>query len=192
LLVVGSLIGVLSLTSVLLRAMQGAPLTPDAAYGLMSTDGRASLGAVFNTQVGAHPNRWRAIYIHHSKTAGGNAASVSQVEGACGDHFVIGNGSGAADGEVQFTQRWDLQQPADPAPGVSRVDASCITICLVGDFDAATPTAMQVRRLGQLVQTLQERYRIGASQVWVLDVAGSPAGVGKYFPAGAFSRQLLK
>src|SRR5687767_13206894 len=84
LLVVGSLVGVLSLTSVLLRAMQGAPLTPDAAYGLVSAQSRASLGAIFNTRVGAHPNRWRAIYIHHSKTASGSAATVSPVDGGCG------------------------------------------------------------------------------------------------------------
>jgi len=189
---IGSLVGVLSLTSVLLRAIQGAVMTPDAAYGMASIKGRAGLGGVFATQVGAQPSRWKAIYIHHSKTPGGNAATVSLVDGACGDHFVIGNGEGAADGEIQFTQRWDLQQAADPAPGVARVDPACITVCLAGDFDSATPTATQLKRLGQLVQTLQERHRISASQVWVLDVAGSAAGVGKYFPTGAFSRQLLK
>jgi hypothetical protein len=167
-------------------------MTPDAAYGMASTEGRASLDGVFATQVGAEPSRWKAIYIHHSKTPGGNAASVSQVDGACGDHFVIGNGQNAQDGQIQFTNRWDLQQPADPAPGVARVDPACITICLAGDFDNATPTATQLKRLGQLVQTLQERHRIPASQVWILDVPHTAAGVGKYFPTGAFSRQLLK
>jgi hypothetical protein len=176
----------------LLKAMHGAPLTADAAIGGLGSDSRGSVEAVFNTRVGAHPSRWKAIYIHHSKTPSGNAASVSQVEGACGDHFVIGNGTGAVDGEIQFSSRWDMQESADPAPGVARVEGACITVCVVGDFDVATPTAMQVRRLGQLVQTLQERYRIGAQQVWVLDVAGSPAGVGKYFPTGAFGRLLLK
>ena len=38
----------------------------------------------------------------------------------------------------------------------------------------------------------QERFRIGAEQVWVFDVPGSPAGVGKYFPTGAFNSQLLR
>jgi hypothetical protein len=183
---------VLTLTSVLLRAMQGTPLTPDAAYGLMTSDSRSSLQAVFNTEVGAQPSRWKAIYVHHSKTPGGNAASVSRVEGGCGDHFVIGNGTEAVDGEIQFSQRWNLQQSADPAPGVARVDRSCISICVVGDFDRSTPTAAQLKRLEQLVQTLQERFRIGADQVWVFDVAESAGGVGRYFPTGAFMGQLLR
>jgi hypothetical protein len=186
------LVGVLALTSVLLRAMQGAPLTPDAAYGLVASDSRRSLQVVFNTQVGANPGRWRSIYVHHSKTAGGNAGTVSQTEGGCGDHFVIGNGVDAVDGEIQFSARWDMQQPADPAPGVAKVEGACVSICVVGDFDSSPPTATQVRRLEQLVQTLQERFRIGAEQVWLFDVAGSPAGVGKYFPKGAFNRQLLR
>ena len=191
-LVIGSLVGVLVLTSVLLRAMQGAPLTPDAAYGLMSSDSRRSLSVVFNTRVGANPGRWKSIYVHHSRTPAGNASSVSQADNGCGDHFVIGNGAGAVDGEIQFSFRWDMQQPADPAPGVAKVDAACITLCVVGDFDAAPPTATQLRRLQQLVQTLQERFRIPAEQVWLFDVPASPAGVGKYFPTAAFNGQLLR
>jgi hypothetical protein len=191
-LVVASLVAVLALTGVLLRAMQGAPLTPDAAYGLMSADSRRSLSVIFNTQVGAHPARWKSIYVHHSKTPGGNESTISQTQGGCGDHFVIGNGQGAVDGQIQFSLRWDLQQPADPAPGVARVDAACVSICVVGDFDSSPPTPTQLRRLQQLVQTLQERFRIGAEQVWVFDVPGSPAGVGKYFPTGAFNSQLLR
>jgi N-acetylmuramoyl-L-alanine amidase len=192
LLVVASLVGVLTLTSVLLRAMQGAPLTPDAAYGLMASDSRSSLQVVFNTQVESPPSRWKAVYVHHSKTPAGNAASVSQVDDGCGDHFIIGNGNDAVDGEIQFSQRWNLQQSADPAPGVARVDGACISICVVGDFDRSTPTAAQLKRLQQLVQTLQERYRIAADQVWVFDVPASAAGVGKYFPTGAFMGQLLR
>src|SRR5690349_20194389 len=53
--VLSSLVGVLTLTSVLLRAMQGAPLTADAASGLMASDSRAALEVVFNTQVAPHP-----------------------------------------------------------------------------------------------------------------------------------------
>ena len=85
-----------------------------------------------------------------------------------------------------------MQQPADPAPGVAKVDAACITISVVGDFDSAPPTATQLRRLQQLVQTLQERFRIPAEQVWLFDVPASPAGVGRYFPTAAFNGQLLR
>ncbi len=101
-------------------------------------------------------------------------------------------GRGAIDGEIQFTQRWDVQHSADPAPGYTNVDGSCISICVVGDFDKTTPTPTQIRRLEQLVQTLQERFRIPSAQVWVFDYAQSPAGAGRFFPSSAFATQLLR
>src|SRR5258708_16056637 len=76
--VLSSLVGVLTLTSVLLRAMQGAPLTADAASGLMASDSRAALEVVFNTQVAPHPARWKSIYVHHSRTHAGTAPAPAR------------------------------------------------------------------------------------------------------------------
>src|SRR3954470_16862455 len=74
--VLSSLVGVLTLTSVLLRAMQGAPLTPDAANGVGTLGGaRSALSVIYNTAVPAHPTRWKSIYIHHTRqTAAASAA----------------------------------------------------------------------------------------------------------------------
>jgi hypothetical protein len=194
-LVLSSLVGVLTLTSVLLRAMQGAPLTPDAASSLMASESRASLNVIFQTQAASTPNRWKAIFIHHSHTPGGSATTLAPAgspDGAAGDHFVVGNGDGAVDGEIQFTQRWNLQQAAGPVPGAANIDPACVSICVVGDFDRTAPTPTQLKRLEHLVQTLQERFRIPAGQVWLLDLPGSPAGAGRYFPASAFQTQLLR
>jgi hypothetical protein len=194
-LVLSSLVAVLTLTSVLLRAMQGAPLTPDAASSSSLIGGAgagAGLAVIFNTAVPAHPSHWKSIYIHHTRTAAGNAASLAVGDQGCGDHFVIGNGDGAGDGQIQFTQRWNLQQAADPAPGYTQVEPSCVSISLVGDFDRTAPTPTQLKRLEQLVHTLQEHFRIPSSQVWVFEQPASPAGVGRYFPAAAFQGQLLR
>ncbi|HSI32031.1 MAG: N-acetylmuramoyl-L-alanine amidase [Phycisphaerae bacterium] len=195
LVVFGSLIGVLGLTGVLLRAMQ-TPLTADAAtttmpsYGAVPDPSRALL-AVFNTRVPAPAHRWKAVYVHHTRTTNGSAALLAQA-GLGGDHFVIGNGQGALDGEIQFTDLWDRQQPGTPAAGAAKVDPNCVSIALVGDFDHAAPTPTQLARLVQLVQTLQERLHVPASQVWMCDYANSPVGVGKFFPISAFQGQLLK
>jgi hypothetical protein len=193
-LVLSSLVAVLTLTSVLLRAMQGAPLTPDAASGALIGPGASGspLAVIFNTAVPAHPTHWKSIYIHHTRTTGGNAATLAVGDQGCGDHFVIGNGDGSGDGQIQFTERWNLQQAADPAPGYTQVEQTCVSIGLVGDFDRTAPTPVQLKRLEQLVHTLQEHFRIPASQVWVFEQPASPAGVGRYFPAGAFQGQLLR
>ncbi len=189
--VFGSLVGVLGLTTVLLRAMQGTPLTADAASSLVSNEAGRSLLAIFNTRVSTPSNRWNAIFIHHTRTANGNTEALAQA-GMGGDHFVIGNGDGAIDGEIQFTSLWDQQQPAHPASGQASVEPTCISISLVGDFDRGAPTASQLRRAEQLVQTLQERLHISGQQVWLYDFPGSPAGVGRYFPISAFRGQLLR
>lgn len=190
--VLASLVGVLTLTSVLLRAMQGTPLTPDAASSIMAMDSRDALRVIFQTQTPCRPNRWSSIYIHHSKTPALPHSSPAQGAAGFGDHFVITNGRGSVDGEIQLTQRWNLQQSADPAPGLASVDGACISICVIGDFDSTAPTPTQLRRLEHLTQVLQEHFRIPATQVWLFDAPGSAAGVGKFFPSSAFSGQLLR
>jgi hypothetical protein len=184
--VLSSLVGVLTLTSVLLRAMQGAPLTPDASSSIIESQSSiAALQVIYNTQVPARPHRWNSIYIHHSRTA----THTATADAPSGDHFVITNGK---DGEIQFSQRWNMQEPADPWPGEATMEPNCISVCVVGDFDRSAPSPAQLKRLERLVQTLQEHFRIPATQVWLPDYPSSAAGVGRYFPGGAFQGQLLR
>jgi hypothetical protein len=196
-----SLVSVLGLTSLLLKAMARSPMQPDAADTLFAYGTGDSIDAIFHVQSPVQAGRWQYLYIHHSKTPGGNALTLgSEVEGL-GDHFVIGNGDGLADGEVQISQRWNHQQSAVAPSGNIVVQSNCISICLVGDFDRKPPTPMQLGRLGQLVQALQMRCRIPASRVeWLTEPAAAPAGndsatasaagIGRLFPASAFHDQL--
>lgn len=189
-----SLVGLLTLTSALLLALAPAPLMPDAASSLFAIDAPSSLEVIFNTKVQSPPNRWKYIYVRHSRTASGNALTLAQGAGQAGlgDHFVIGNGDGAIDGEIQIGQRWNLQQPATPPAGVQKIDSSCISICLIGDFDRTVPTQTQLRRLSQLVGTLQGKHGIAADHVVLKsDLPNSAAAVGRYFPSTAFRQQLL-
>ena len=188
-----SLIGLLTLTSALLLALAPAPLMPDAASSLFAIDAPPTLDVIFNTKVQSPPNRWKYVYIRHSRTATGNALTLGQSGAATGlgDHFVIGNGDGAIDGEIQIGQRWNQQQPATPPAGANKIDPTCISICLVGDFDRTVPTPTQLRRLSQLVGTLQGKYGIKRESVLLIDLPNSPAGTGRYFPSTAFRQQLL-
>ena len=185
-----SLMGVMTLTSALLVAVKRDPLVPDTSVSLMAAD---STDAVFDTPVPAKAGRWKYVFVHHSRTPGGSAAALAEAAGSNGpmpDHFVIGNGDGCGDGEIQVGHRWAQQQPAGRTPGVDRMDPACVSICLIGDFDRTPPTPAQMRRLGQLVASLQGRLRIGREQVWVADAKASPAGVGRHFPGAAFRQQL--
>lgn len=187
--VLASLLGALVFTSVLLLTLAPSPLAPDAARRLFEVYDEA-----LNPNDPLQPGRWSTIYIHHSKTRAGDAGTV--IRGGMGDHFLIGNGNGCEDGEIQVGQRWVFQQPAnlaglDKIPALARSSDRCITICLVGDLDRTAPTKAQVRQLEALVQTLQRKLNIPAQAVVAFDQPNNPLGIGKFFPARAFAQNLL-
>ncbi len=182
-----ALLGALGITSVMLLVLSPTPLSPEVAANLFAVDASDSFESVFETKVPFQPTHWRAIYIHHSKMPSGDAVSLARSTGFLPDHFVIGNGSGLADGEVQIGQRWARQAAA------TNVDLEdCISICLIGDFDQSTPTAIQLQRLGELVQTLQGRCGIAGPEVHLNAHAVDATGIGRCFPAAVFRRQLLR
>jgi hypothetical protein len=191
LIVLGSLVGLLTATSALLLALAPAPLAPEASGSLFAIDVPQSIDAIFQTAAPTQTNRWKYIYVHESGTADGDAVSLGRGAAGVGDHFVIGNGNGAVDGEIQLSQRWDAQAAAVSPPGAAGIDPDCISICLVGDFDHAPPSEIQMKRLCQLTAALQSRLEIPARNVLILPIRASALGVGRSFPTASFRRQLL-
>jgi hypothetical protein len=185
--VLATLISSLTLTSVLLLALAPAPLTPDAP-SLLVTDSTDSFAPIFDTRKPIQPARWKYIFLHHTKGKRGDALSIGGKNGF-GDHFLIGNGDGCGDGEIQIGARWTSQQGARPI-GASLADNS-ISICIVGDFDQSNPTPAQIRNLQRLIQTLQRRFGISGRAVLASNKAHSTAGIGIYFPSAQLSRQIL-
>ncbi len=188
--VLTSLVLVLTLTSALLLALAPAPLTPDATNSLFAIDTPQTMDVIFQTDTPMRTGRWKYIYVHHSSTVAGNALSLAQANRGVADHFVIGNGDGCMDGEIQIGPRWNAQSEPGIPEGATGIDPNCISICLVGDFEHSVPTPTQLRRLEQLVSTLQGRLRISATDV-VMDSSSTAAGVGRFFPQTAFREQLL-
>lgn len=188
-----SLVGVLTLTSALLRALAPDPLKPQASSSLFAVEApEQSLDEVFSsTNVLVRQGRWHYIYVHQSGSVSGNAQTVAESSAGLPDHFVIGNGDGCADGEIQIGQRWTQQQMAGVTQGADRIDPDCISICLVGDFNQARPTVTQERRLAQLISALQNRLSIPRQKVFFLDGVSTPAGVGRYFPSAQVKSQIL-
>ena len=190
-----SLVATVALTSLLLLALATPPLTSIVSQTMFAVGTPDSLDEIFQTQTPTATNRWRYIYVHHSGTPGGDAVTLSQ--GSDGtppfaDHFVIGNGDGCADGEVQMTQAWNHQEAIrNPPPGAT-LSSACVSICLVGDFGHTRPTPAQQRRLTQLVDALQARLHIPAAAVFAHPEVDTPAGVGHAFPAAELRAQLLQ
>lgn len=181
----GAVAGALTLTAVLLLIVRPAPLATEGRR-LMAVDTPDQVNALFDTEIPVSASRWRYIYVHHS-----GPESNTGTGDAMTDHFVIGNGEDGDDGEVHIGSRWNLQQPAGKTRGLDRVDPDCISICLTGDLDRSVPTPKQMEQLERVVRAIQYRLQIGAERVLLVDVAGLPAGCGRYFPRAAFRSSLM-
>lgn len=81
-----------------------------------------------------------------------------------GYHFVIGNGKGMKDGEIQSTFRWKKQLHGAHA-GVAAYNDHGIGIALVGNFEKEKPTPAQVRSARLLVRTLRTAYQLKTSDI---------------------------
>lgn len=138
---------------------------------------------------------WRYVVLHHSASDTGGYAQIDREHrkklgtAGCGYHFVIGNGTGSPDGQVEVTQRWSDQKAGAHCrtakdPGVNDYG---IGICLVGDLDHNPPTAKQIAAAHALVAYLSERYAIPAQHVGTHAVVAQDATAcpGKHFPAEA-------
>jgi hypothetical protein len=135
---------------------------------------------------------WKYIVLHHSATEAGSYDSIDaehrKVLGfdGCGYHFVIGNGTGSGDGQIEVSQRWVKQKHGVHCRNAkkSEIDEYGIGICLVGDFDKAPPTPRQVAAVRLLVDYLSRKYDIADENVEThAHLAATPTVCpGKHFP----------
>jgi hypothetical protein len=116
---------------------------------------------------------WQYIVLHHSASGVGSYGEIDKLHRAklgtdgCGYHFVIGNGSGSPDGQIEVTRRWsDQKAGAHCRDAVTPVvNDYGIGICLVGDCDREPPTARQVEAARALVAYLKDRYKIEGDRI---------------------------
>ena len=146
--------------------------------------------------------KWKAIVVHHSAKSSGNMAMIDDYHrnyngwDGVGYDFVIGNGKGSRDGEVEVTFRWRKQVAGAHAGGTPNnwANEQAVGICLVGDFTKVRPTFRQMQELKKLVRFLQKRYKIPTWRIYGhCNTPGYSRGSvcpGKYFPMESFKRSL--
>ncbi len=116
-------------------------------------------------------NNWQWIVIHHSATPSGCATQFDRSHrqkgwDELGYHFVIGNGTGSRDGQIEVGSRWPKQKHGAHAKTPdNRYNDYGIGICIVGDFDVDRPSPAQVRAVAKLVSHLMQTYHIPANHV---------------------------
>jgi hypothetical protein len=140
---------------------------------------------------------WHSIVIHHTAASFGSVESIHEAHLArkdangnrwlgIGYHFVIGNGNGMSDGQIEPTFRW-RQQLHGAHAGDREHNQSGIGIALVGNFDESPPTPVQLDSVKRLVAALKAAYSIDSESVLGHGEIKATACPGKYFPMAEVS-----
>ncbi|MEM0965073.1 MAG: N-acetylmuramoyl-L-alanine amidase [Verrucomicrobiota bacterium] len=104
---------------------------------------------------------WRYIVVHHAGVGTGNAQIYDNyhrrrgMRNGLAYHFVIGNGTKSADGEIEIGPRWDRQLHGGHVKS-SKVNEQGVGVCLVGNFQSSRPTARQIASLTALTGYLRD------------------------------------
>ncbi len=116
------------------------------------------------------PERWEYVEIYYSGTTAGNIEQLASLSGLTeaedlNCHFVICNGLGGDDGQIQPTEKWQKQWSAAPDNtwyGSSRT----IRICLVADGRRSKATDCQLKRAEALAEALCRRFDINPASIY--------------------------
>ena len=192
--VLGALVVCMGAAAVGLKVIQPDSLRSSTAFVVPDDLPTGDVGRVLKTQT---PLRnWRGIVIHHSAMPSGNAERIDAAHRArgydgLGYHFVLCNGDGGSDGEIQVGYRWDRQlEGAHAYVPKHRYNQTTIGICLIGNFSQSRPTKGQMKRLIKLVKVLRRRCRIDQKNIHLHNELKNTQCPGRYFPAESFFRAI--
>lgn len=121
------------------------------------------------------PRDWKYVVLHHTAAEEGSVESIHEIHLknkdksgnpwlGIGYHFVIGNGKGMGDGEIEPTFRWREQLQGAHA-GVGEYNQQGIGIVLIGNFEKTAPTAAQLTAVKRLVGVMKQSYSIDNDHV---------------------------
>ena len=116
------------------------------------------------------PDRWNCIEIYYSGTRAGNIEHLASLSGLASAedincHFVICNGLGGGDGQIQSTEKWQNQWSIIPGR-TWYGSGQTIRICVIANGKSARPTDSQKQKTQVLVEELCRRFGIQPESVY--------------------------
>ena len=111
--------------------------------------------------------RWSQIEIDYSGTESGNIEQLASLSNADSPehvnyHFIICNGNGGRDGQIQATEKWERQSSGLPLVGTvdETTTDQTIYICVIADGEVVPQTDFQIKRTEALVEELSRKFNI--------------------------------
>lgn len=157
-----SLIASMTLGALVLMALDHHAPTA-GAYSLSSYLRLDPVDEVIKNTLMVQPAQWTSIQVTYSKTSGGNSQDLALLTGLAGAgqaqfHFVVCNGVGGDDGQVQAGDFWKTQQSCRDNSGVIR-------IYVVSLESADTISDSQLQRTNTLVESLSRTFEISPRKI---------------------------
>jgi len=126
--------------------------------------------------------RWSCIEIYYSGTKAGNIEQLASLRGLANAedincHFVICNGLGGGNGQIQPTEKWQRQYLIrSSTKNESQQTAfwvwdeirnlNAIRICVIADGKTARPTDFQIKSVEALVEELHRKFNIQPESIY--------------------------
>lgn len=167
--VLAALLVSMTIGAIVLMAMGGKP--PSAGPFSLSTYYRLDpIAKTITSEATQSCDRWNCIEVYFSGTTAGNIEQLASLSGISSAdlidcHFVVCNGLGGGDGQVEPTKRWQKQWSVIP----SRTwygSPQTIRICVVADGQKRIATNSQLRRVESLVDKLARRFDIEPDYIY--------------------------
>lgn len=149
--------------AVVLLALSNTP--PSAGPFCLSTYYRLDeVGKAALSRAAQSASRWKSIEVYYSGTKAGNIEQLAYLSGLAGPedlncHFVICNGLGGGDGQIQPTERWQRQWSSIPNQSWYG-SGQTIRICVVADDKSPRLTDTQIKRTESLIELLCRKFEI--------------------------------
>lgn len=145
--------------------------TPSAGpYSLSSYPRLDRLEKAIGSRSAQSPERWKGIELYLSGTEAGNIRQLASLSGLASPddincHFVICNGLGGRDGQIQTTEKWQRQWFV--ITGKNRhPNGRIIRICIVANGKNVRPTDSQIKTAKALVNRLSEKFDIRSESIY--------------------------
>ena len=170
--VLASLVISMTVGATVLLALEDQSV-PAGAFSLASYSRLGSIKQIITTRSRPEKSLWNCIEIYYSKTTAGNIEQLASLNGLPSQadvnfHFLICNGQGGGDGQIEVSQRWHKQWSALPG-GSWYGSGQTIRICLIGDGRSTPPTDCQIKRISVLVEALTIRFDIQPKYIYYPD-----------------------
>jgi len=167
--VLAALLVSMTVGAVVLMAMGNNPPSK-GPFSLASYFRLDPIEKAIHSEAAQSPERWNRIEVYYSGTKAGNIEQLTSLSGLPGSedincHFVICNGLGGGDGQIQPTEKWQNQWSITPGRtwyGSSRT----IRICVIANGRTCPPTDCQIKRIEQLVEGLHRRFVISTESIY--------------------------